>query len=190
MELNTPSFIDLLPLALVSVAVVAGVLAFATSWRRRSLMSSTRASVVGSIIYRDTPTVRVVDAQRVDRLRKVVRLNPGQFVDLLEPRHDAAARFRITLHALNVDDPLAPAAHLLVNFGGISMSCGPAVIELRTNEFLLPRTSRDEHRSSIFHFHERGDALDFTRIKLRGIDVESGVAEIDVLHVEGSWPNG
>jgi hypothetical protein len=143
----------------------------------------------GRIVYRDTPTVRVVDSQRIDRLRKVVRLAPGEHIDVLE---DAAGylapRFRITLkRVVRVDDGTA-LAQIAVDFGGTAVSCGPLVEETAFNEFVLPRASRDESRNSVFHYQESGDALDFMRIKLRGIDMDQDVAEIDVMQVSGHWP--
>jgi hypothetical protein len=46
----------------------------------------------------------------------------------------------------------------------------------------------DEPRTSVFHFHERGDTLDFMRIKFNG--VEDGSAQIEVIQVSGRWPTG
>jgi hypothetical protein len=83
-----------------------------------------------------------------------------------------------------------PTAHILVSYGGTQVSCGPEVEEVGTNEFILPRAGRDEPRSSIYHYHERGDTLDFMRIKLRGIDPATGAAEFDVMQMSGHWLSG
>lgn len=141
------------------------------------------------IVYSDAPTVRVVDSQRVDRLRKIVRLQAGEFVDVLEPRLGATPRFRVTLKSLACKSD-ADAAHIAVEFGGVAVSCGPLVQEVAFNEFVLPRVARDEPRSSVFHYQEHGDALDFMRIKLRSIDVQAATAELDVMQVSGRWPAG
>jgi hypothetical protein len=145
------------------------------------------------IVYRDTPTVRLVDRQRIDRLRKVVRLAPGDFIDVLENPTDThlqlGPRFRITLKRIvRLEDGTA-LAQIAVEFGGVAVSCGPLVEETAFNEFVLPRASRDESRNCVFHYHERGDVLDFMRIKLRGVDMDQDVAEIDVMQVSGHWPS-
>lgn len=139
------------------------------------------------IIYRDTPTVRVVDSQRVDRLRKVVRLEVGAHIDVLETRTGFTPRFRITLKGIDQRADLE-TAHIGVDFGGAEVSCGPLVHEVAYNEFILPRVSRDEPRSAVFHYYENGDSLDFMRIKLRHVDAQTGSAEIDVMQVSGHWP--
>jgi hypothetical protein len=141
-----------------------------------------------TIIYSDAPTVRLVDSQRVDRLRKVVQLASGAYVDILEAHADGRPRFRITLKSVTQGAQSA-AAHIAVEFRGATVSCGPLVQEIAHNEFVLPRAARDDPRCIAFHYHERGDALDFMRIKIRAIDLQMQTAEIDVMQVEGHWPS-
>jgi hypothetical protein len=81
-------------------------------------------------------------------------------------------------------------AHIAVEFGGTAVSCGPLVEEIAFNEFVLPRASRDDSRNSVYYYQERGDALEFMRIKLRSIDASEGWADIDVMQVSGHWPAG
>lgn len=192
MDPTTPTLLLDLPKLLCLVIALVGGLFAATSWWRRHRPSAVgmqrNAADLGKIIYQDAPTVRVVDSQRVDRIRKIVRLTPNETVDILESRGSPVPRFRLTLKEILQDT--TPTVRLLVEYGGTPLSCGPLVKELGHNEFLLPRTGREEHRSAILHFHERGDALDFMRIKLRGVDSAANVAEIDVMQVSGNWPAG
>ena len=181
------------------IAVVAGLIAVASYWRRRrpSFLLSMRQQArhakngltpkVPDIIYRDTPTVRFVDSQRIDRLRKVARLQVGSHLDVLETRIGITPRFRIALKGIDRRADLE-TAHISVDFGGAEVSCGPLVHEVAYNEFILPRVSRDEPRSAVFHYYENGDSLDFMRIKLRYVDAQTGTAEIDVMQVSGHWP--
>lgn len=180
---------DTVQMLALAIAFAAGLIAAAAYWRQRSsLIAVNRQGVAqATIIYNDTPTVRVVDSQRVDRLRKVVQLTSGAHVDILEPQPSAEPRFRITLKSV-MERAEVPAAHIAVEFRGTALSCGPLVEEIAHNEFVLPRALRDEPRSSVFHYHERGDALDFMRIKVRSIDPKAKTAEIDVMQVEGHWP--
>lgn len=173
--------------------VVVGLLTLilaALYWRRQHApMSAARvpAAAPGPIVYRDAPTVRVTDSQRVDRTRKIVRVQAGEAVDVLAPAAGLPPRFRITVKNIVADSDLE-AAHLVVEFGGTQLSCGPLVHETAFNEFVLPRATRDEHRSSIFFYHERGDSLEFMRIKLKSADMSSGLVELDVMQLHGHWP--
>ena len=179
---------DTVQMLALAIAFAAGLVAAAVYWRQRSsLIAVNRQGASATIIYNDTPTVRVVDSQRVDRLRKVVQLARGAHVDILEPQNGTEPRFRITLKSV-MERAEIPAAHIAVEFRGTSLSCGPLVEEIAHNEFVLPRALRDEPRSSVFHYHERGDALDFMRIKVRSIDPKAQTAEIDVMQVQGHWP--
>lgn len=179
---------DTVQVLALAIAFAAGLVAAAVYWRQRSsLIAVNRQGASATIIYNDAPTVRVVDSQRVDRLRKIVQLTSGAHVDILEPQSGAEPRFRITLKSV-MERAETPAAHIAVEFRGTSLSCGPLVEELAHNEFVLPRALRDEPRSSVFHYHERGDALDFMRIKVRSIDPKAQTAEIDVMQVQGHWP--
>jgi len=186
-------------LAGLLIAVLAMVVAVAAYWLRQrpsvyaGVNRQAPAQPAGGIIYRDTPTVRMVDSQRIDRTRKIARLAPGEFVDVQEdsPRRIAlnvSPRFRITLkRVVRVEDGTS-LAHIAVDFGGTTVSCGPLVEEIAFNEFVLPRAARDEPRNSVFHYQENGDSLDFMRIKLRGVDMDADIAEIDVWQVSGHWP--
>jgi hypothetical protein len=194
MESISTFTMDLPRLLCLAIALAGGLLALASFVRRHRYPSTAMPRVAppqaaGKIIYHDAPTVRVTESQRVDRMRKLLRLVPGEHVDVIENRGSPIARFRITLKAIGQQDD-GPTAHIVVSFGGTQVSCGPSVEEVGHNEFILPRAGRDEPRTSIFHYHERGDALDFMRIKLRGIDAESGAAEIDVMQVSGNWLKG
>ena len=191
MDPTTPSLLlDVPKLLCLAIALVGALFAASTWWRRhRALatgMQRTANASVGKIVYHDAPTVRVVDSQRVDRIRKIVRLTTNGSIDILENRGSPVPRFRLTLKEITAGD--APSVRLVVEYGGTPLSCGPLVKELGRNEFLLPRVAREEHRSAILHFHERGDALDFMRIKLRGVDLATNTAEIDVMQVSGNWP--
>ncbi len=178
----------------VGVAVMGVLVAIGAYLRRerpRSVAARPPARPKG-IVYGDSPTIRMVDRQRIDRLRKVVRLAPGEHIDVLDnpggTHLPLGPRFRITLkRVVRVDDGTA-LAQIAVEFGGAAVSCGPLVEETAFNEFVLPRASRDESRNCVFHYHESGDVLDFMRIKLRGIDMDQDIAEIDVMQVSGHWP--
>src|SRR5690606_29610912 len=127
-------------------------------------------------------TVRVAGSQRVDRVRKLARLRAGDSLDVLEPCPGLPPRLRVTLKGVAVCDQDS-VAHVLVEFGGTAVSCGPLVQEIGYNEFVLARASRDEPRNTIYHYQEHGDALSFMRIKLRSLDVAAGWAEIDAMQV-------
>lgn len=181
-------FSSLPQLVCVAVAITAALVAGGSYWRRNRLSTVTmREAAPGKIIYRDAPTVRVVDSQRVDRMRKVVLLETGGHIDILETRAGLSPRFRITLRSI-VTRSDADAAHIAVEFGGTRVGCGQAAEETGFNEFIVPRAGRDEPRSSIFHYQENGDSLDFMRIKVRSIDAAAGTVEVDVMQVSGHWP--
>lgn len=189
----TTIVIDFPQLLALAIAVAAALIAVVAYWRqqRTSALAGMHRQAISAkregIVYRDAPTVRVVDSQRVDRLRKVVRLAAGAHVDILETRVGMTPRFRITLKRIvRIDD--TAVAHITVDFGGTAVSCGPLVEEIAFNEFVLPRAARDESRNSVFHYQETGNSLDFMRVKLRGIDMDIDIAEIDVMQVSGHWP--
>lgn len=173
----------------LAVGLLTAFVVAALYWRRQHApVSPARAAAApGPIIYRDAPTVRVSDSQRVDRTRKLVRVNAGESVDVLAPAAGLPPRFRITVKNI-VEGSDLEAAHIVVEFGGTQVSCGPLVHETAFNEFVLPRATRDEHRSSIFYYHERGDSLEFMRIKLKSADTTSGRVELDVMQLHGHWP--
>ena len=179
-----------LPLLLcLAVAITGGLVAAIFLHRQRTshalAVQRAAAPAPGKIIYSDAPTVRVSDSQRVDRRRKIVRLTAGEHVDILETPEGMEPRFRITLKSVV---RMADAAHITVAFGGTRVSCGPLVQEQSTNEFIVPRALRDESRSSVFHYFEKGSSLDFMRIKVKALDAEAGTAELDVMQVSAHWP--
>jgi hypothetical protein len=179
-----------LPLLLcLAVAVTGGLIAAILLQRQRATaalaMQRAAAPPAGKIIYSDAPTVRVSDSQRVDRRRRIVRLTAGEHVDILETPEGMEPRFRITLKSVV---RMADAAHIAVAFGGTRISCGPLVQEQSTNDFIVPRALRDESRSSVFHYFERGSSLDFMRIKVRSLDAVAGTAELDVMQIAAHWP--
>ena len=195
MDPIAPYAIDLPKMLVVTIALVGALYAGSMWWRRYrasallGMQRAKRAASPAGIVYRDAPTVRIVDSQRVDRVRKIVRLRAGEFVDILKNRGAPIPRFRVTLKRILTDGD-APAARVFVEYGGTTLSCGPLVQELGHNDFILPRTARDDPRTTIVYFHERGDALDFMRIKLRAVDAATDSAEIDVMQVSGHWPAG
>jgi hypothetical protein len=179
-----------LPLLLcLAVAVTGGLVAAIFLQRQRAAhaiaLQRAAAPAAGKIIYSDAPTVRVSDSQRVDRRRKIVRLTAGEHVDILETPEGMEPRFRITLKSVV---RMADSAHIVVAFGGTRVSCGPLVQEQSTNEFIVPRALRDESRSSVFHYYEKGSSLDFMRIKVRSLDAAAGTAELDVMQIAAHWP--
>jgi hypothetical protein len=179
-----------LPLLLCLAAAVTGGLVAAIFLHRQRAAAAlavqrAAAAAPGKIIYSDAPTVRVSDSQRVDRRRKIVRLSAGEHVDILETLEGMEPRFRITLKSVV---RMADAAHIAIVFGGTRVSCGPLVQEQSTNEFIVPRALRDESRSSVFHYFEKGSSLDFMRIKVRSLDAAAGTAELDVMQIAAHWP--
>lgn len=173
--------------------LVIGLTAFilaALYWRRQHMPATatrTAARPPAPIVYRDAPTVRLADPQRVDRTRKIVRLRARESVDVLPTAAGLPPRFRITCKSL-IEGSDLEAAHVVVEFSGAQLSCGPLVDETAFNEFVIPRATRDEHRSSVFYYQERGDSLEFMRIKLKSADLASGQVELEVMQMHGHWP--
>ena len=180
----------------LAIALLAAMVALAAYWRRErpsayAGMRRTNAPVPRAAFSRDSPTVKVPSPQRVDRLRRIYRLAPGEHIDVVEndPVPGATtARFRIALKSVLRLEDGSVAAHIRVDYGGTAVSCGPLVEETAFNEFVLPRAARDEPRNCVFHYQEHGDSLDFMRIKLRGLDMDADIAEIDVLRMSEHWP--
>jgi hypothetical protein len=181
---------DVLQQLWLAAGLMAALIVGALYWRRQHLPLSAARTVAppAPIVYRDTPTVRVGDSQRVDRNRKIVTLNVGQPTDILATAAGLPPRFRISLKNI-VDDSDLEAAHIAVEFGGAQLGCGPLVDETAFNEFVIPRATRDEHRSSVFYYHERGDSLEFMRIKLKSADAKTRQVELDVMQLHGHWPS-
>ena len=174
----------------LAIGLLTAFIVAAVYWRRQHAPApgARGAAAVGQIVYRDAPTVRVSDSQRVDRTRKVVRVKAGESIDVLATAAGLPPRFRITAKGI-VEHSDLEAAHIGIEFGGTQLSCGPMVHETACNEFVLPRATRDEHRSSVFYYHERGDSLEFMRIKLKSADASAGLVELDVMQLHGHWPS-
>jgi len=174
------------------IALAGGLFAAGSFVRRRHPTARqshvAAATSTGRIIYNDAPTVRVAKSQRVDRIRKLARLAAGEYFDVVENHGSPVPRFRVTLKSIGQRAD-GPTAHILVSFGGTQVSCGPAVVEVASNEFILPLNTRDDPRTTVFHFLEHGDALDFMRVRLRRIDSD-GAAELDLMQVSGNWLKG
>jgi hypothetical protein len=179
--------VDVSYLVFLGVAVIAGFLGASLVMKRTASIATPAKSPasVGKILYQDAPTVRVVDSQRVDRLRKVVRLKAGEQTDIIDTPNGQRPRLRVTIRSI---DSNPESVHLTVEFGDKTVSCGPAVRELSANEFSMPRAVRDEPRNSVFHYQETGDALELMRLKIRNIDLAEQTAEVDALYINGRWP--
>jgi hypothetical protein len=177
---------DLIHLLGLSVVFAGALIAFALYRRSRPTLDVEQVSAA-SIAYRDAPTVRIIDSQHFDRLRKTVRLAKGEQIDVLASHPIVGPRFRLTLKSIEMLDA-TPAAHLEIGYSGIQVSCGPLAKEIGYNEFLVPRASRDESRTAIFHYHESSEALEFMRIKVNAIDVSGGSVECEVMQMRGNWP--
>lgn len=162
----------------------------AVYWRRQHMpVTATRtATRPAPIVYRESPTVRVADSQRADRTRKVIPLRAGESVDLLPNAAGLPPRFRITCKSI-VEGSDLEAAHIVVEFSGAQLSCGPLVHETAFNEFVIPRASRDEHRSSVFYYYERGESIEFMRMKLKSSDPSRKTIELDIMQMHAHWPS-
>ncbi len=180
----------------LAIALLAALVALGAYWRRErpSAYAGLRRSAVAvprAASGRYSPTVKAPDSQRVDRLRRICRLAPGEHADILEnhaTHGGAVPRFRISLKSVLRLEDGSVAARIGVDFGGTAVSCGPLVEEITFNEFVLPRATRDEPRNCVFHYQHSGDSFAFRRIKRRGLAMDADVAEIDVLQMSEHWP--
>jgi hypothetical protein len=189
------------PAWLVFVGLIAAAAALWAVFRRwRRTRSSPTLDLVAApsapqpVVARgDTPTIRLGDSQRIDRLHKVISLQAGEYVDLLDLTFDQIPRLRITF--INVErvegDEQHPAprdcARIHLELGGAIAGCGALVKEVAVNQFLVPRATQDEHRCSILHFHGKDDLVNFLRVKVLNLDSERQSVDVDVLHVSGQW---
>lgn len=181
---------DLSQLILLTLVLAAALIGFAVYRRSRGAIQEHIAPApVVKAAYSDTPTVRVLDSQHFDRLRKTVHLTPGQHADIFPTHPIVGPRFRVTLHALSTHDA-ADAAHVAVVYAGVQVSCGPLAKEVGYNEFLLPRAGRDESRSAVFHYQESSHTLEFMRVKVSAIDPSTNSVELEVVQMRGRWPSG
>lgn len=181
---------DVLQQLWLAVGLMAAFIAGAVYWRRHHLPATAARTPArpATLVYRDSPTVRVADSQRVDRTRKVIQLKVGESLDLLPTPAAMPPRFRVHCKSI-VDGSDLEAAHIAIEFSGAQLSCGPLVDETSFNEYVIPRASRDEHRSSVFYYHERGDSIEFMRAKLKSADLKTGRIELDVMQMHANWPN-
>jgi len=181
-------------IALIGVAAaIAGSL-----WLRRRTVRATSdtidiAAPAPVIAKGDTPTIRIGDSQRIDRLHKVLAMSGGEQVDLLDKAFDGIPRLRITLAGVEriPADERFPAARdcarVHLELGGAVAGCGALVKEIAINQFWVPLATQDEQRCSILHFHGKDDIVNFLRIKALKLNVENATAELDVLHISGHW---
>jgi len=134
----------------------------------------------------------------MDRLHRMVSLTVGEHVDLLEFTFDHIPRLRITLVAIEKigsekiatdDHNTLPVeyARMQIELGGDIAGCGSLVKEVGINQFLVPRATQDEQRSSILHFDGKGNAAGFLRIKVLRFNTADQSVEVDVLQVYGQW---
>ena len=158
---------DLIHLLGLSVVLAGALIAFALYRRSRPTLDVEQASapVAANIVYRDAPTVRIIDSQHFDRLRKTVRLAKGEQIDVLASHPIVGPRFRLTLKSIEMLDA-TPAAHLEIGYSGIQVSCGPLAKELGYNEFLVPRASRDEARTAVVRLQHEVEQLTATNHRL------------------------
>src|SRR5690606_15116593 len=174
-------------LAVVLAAALVGIGIYRRSRGVIEVEHTAPAPPVAKIAYSDAPTVRVLDSQHFDRLRKPVHLTPGEHVDILPAHPIIGPRFRIRLNGIS-GHGANEAAHITVVYAGVQVSCGPLAKELDFNEFLVPRASRDESRSTVFHYRESSHALEFMRLKVSAIDRSTKTVEIEVVQMRGRWP--
>jgi hypothetical protein len=89
----------------LAIALLAALVALAAYWRRErpsayAGMRRMNVPIPRAAANRDSPTVKAPAPQRIDRLRKIYRLAPGEHVDVVE-NHPvpgvAVPRFRIFL---------------------------------------------------------------------------------------------
>lgn len=192
MDSSSLHITELWQLIWFAVVLAAALVGVGIYRRSRSVMEvehTAPAAPVAKLAYSDAPTVRVLDSQHFDRLRKPVHLTPGQHVDIVPDHPVVGPRFRISLHAITTHGA-AEAAHLTIVYAGVQASCGPLAKEVGYNEFLVPRASREESRSAIFHYQEGSHTLEFMRIKASAIDRSTNTVELEVVQMRGRWPGG
>jgi hypothetical protein len=187
MESSSLLFSDLVRIIGISVAVAVAILAFALYRRPRAHTPRTPKASGTRAPARDAPTVRIIDSQHFDRLRKTVQLTPGEQVDILAAHPVVGPRFRITLKGVETRETGA-VAHLHVVYSGLQVSCGPLTTEIGYNEFLVPRATRDESRTAVFHYQESLEAMEFMRIKVTAIELDPVSVELEVMQMRGNWP--
>lgn len=158
-----------------------------------SLADDAPAPAAPVVAKGDTPTIRLGESQRIDRLHKIISLKSGEHEDLLDLTFDGIPRLRIELIGIeHVDaDERVPngrdCARIHLELGGAIAGCGTYVKEAAVNRFLVPQAAQDEQRYSILHFHGKDNVVNFLRIKVLRLNAEHGTADIDVLHVSGQW---
>lgn len=134
------------------------------------------------LVYDDAPTIVASNSKRVDRLHRILTLSIGEQVDLLDLTFDRMPRLRLSFGGFEED-----YARIAIELGGAIAGCGSLVKELAPNQFLVPRAVQEEQRASILHFHGKGDAVNFLRVKVIQLHREAHTVDVDVLHVCGQW---
>ncbi|NLG76514.1 MAG: hypothetical protein GX535_09765 [Xanthomonadaceae bacterium] len=174
-----------------AVALAAAFIGVVMYRRSRSVIEAenTAPAPIVKASYSDAQTVRVLDSQHFDRLRKPLHLTPGQHADIFPAHPVVGPRFRISLQAISKHGA-EDAAHLSVVYAGVRVSCGPLAKEVDFNEFLLPQAPRDESRCAIFHYQETSHTLEFMRIKVNAIDRSTNTVALEVVQMRGRWPGG
>lgn len=188
MESSSELLIDLLRLIGFAAALAGILIAFAAYRRNRSASHAEEVPAAVLPGYGDAQTVRIVDSQHFDRLRRTARLSCGENIDIFPAHPIVGPRFRVGLKEIAMLDTM-PAAHLEIVYSGIQVSCGPLAKEIGYNEFLVPRAFRDEARTAIFHYDESDQMLEFMRVKVVAIDTDARTADVEVMQIRGSWPH-
>jgi hypothetical protein len=176
------------PILIAAALVLTGVwLGRSARNGRMSFHSSTHAerSQTGSppaFAASDAPTVRLSDSHRVDRLHRALTLKAGQHSDLLDRTFDGVPRLRIAF--IHLEDQFA---RIHIELGGAAASGGSMVKQIAPNQFLVPRATEDEQRTSILHFQGGSDVINILRIKVTRMCPEQQSIDLDVLHVCGNW---
>jgi hypothetical protein len=129
-------------------------------------------------------TIPLTDTQRIDRLQRVVSLKPGQHADLDDLTFGRLPKLRVAFRGIEHTKG-QEFAHIKIELGGATASCGASVEEVGDNDFLVPRASGDDQRSAIHYMCGKSDAVSYLQVRVRKIDIAEGSASVDVLHVRG-----
>jgi hypothetical protein len=166
------------------------LLAFAAFviWRVRGTARMIRGGKPGAkakkFADQSMSTIPLSDTQRIDRLQRVVSLKPGEKADFQDLTFGLLPKLNVAFagieHAKGQE-----FAHIKVELGGATATCGAAVEELGDNDFLVPKSVVDDQRCAIHYMSGKADAVTFLQVKVKKIDLADGTAAIDVLHVRG-----
>ena len=181
--LGGASWLILLAAALVLLGVWLGKRARAGNVRdKRALGAPDVDPTASGLVYDDAPTIVASTSKRVDRLHRALTLSVGEQTDLLDLTFDLVPRLRLTFSGFDGE-----YARIEIELGGAIAGCGSLVKELAPNLFLVPRAVQEEQRASILHFHGKGDAVSFLRVKVTQLHQDKHTVDVDVLHVCGQW---